>query len=58
MVGYLADKYGRKQIYGIELIIVVIATVGSALSTSGIQGVNVLTVLGLWRFTLGIGMVR
>jgi PHS family inorganic phosphate transporter-like MFS transporter len=57
MLGCLADKFGRKQVYGLEMIIVLVSTIGSALSSSAIRGVDVLTVLAFWRFALGIGMV-
>eukprot|EP00842_Homolaphlyctis_polyrhiza_P002927 jgi/Hompol1/3635/HPOL_006659-RA len=33
--GYLGDKLGRKQMYGIELIIMIVCTIGSAFSASG-----------------------
>jgi PHS family inorganic phosphate transporter-like MFS transporter len=56
LFGCLADKFGRKQVYGLEMIIVLVSTIGSALSSSAIRGVDVLTVLAFWRFALGIGM--
>ena len=54
--GYLADKVGRKQVYGVEMIIVLVATIGSAVSSSAVRGFSVLALLGTWRFILGIGM--
>ncbi len=47
--GKLLDVYGRKAIYGIELIILIAGAVLSALSTNINQ-------LMLWRFVLGIGI--
>ncbi|KAI8836395.1 major facilitator superfamily domain-containing protein [Chytriomyces cf. hyalinus JEL632] len=54
--GYLGDRLGRKRIYGVELVIMCVCTIGSALSSSLVQGFSVLVVLGLWRFCLGIGI--
>jgi PHS family inorganic phosphate transporter-like MFS transporter len=33
--GHLADKFGRKRLYGLELIIIFIATIGIAFSSDG-----------------------
>ncbi|KAI8802791.1 phosphate transporter [Cladochytrium replicatum] len=52
--GYLADKYGRKGIYGLSLAIIIFATVGTACSGTKIAGVA--GVLIFWRFILGIGI--
>ncbi|RKO85928.1 major facilitator superfamily domain-containing protein [Blyttiomyces helicus] len=54
--GYLGDKLGRKKMYGVELIIMIIAAIGSTLSASAVRGFGVLTILGAWRFFLGIGI--
>ncbi|KDQ62676.1 hypothetical protein JAAARDRAFT_171223 [Jaapia argillacea MUCL 33604] len=53
--GWLADLVGRKRMYGIELIIIMTATFGQALSGSG-PGVNIVGVLVLWRFIMGVGI--
>ena len=50
--GRLLDKLGRKAIYGIELIILVIGALGSAFLTP----VNGVYILIIWRFILGIGI--
>ncbi len=50
--GRLLDRLGRKAIYGLELVILVIGALGSAFLTP-INGVYVL--IG-WRFILGIGI--
>ncbi len=50
--GRLLDKLGRKSVYGIELIILVIGALGSAFLTP----VNGVYVLIAWRFLLGIGI--
>ena len=50
--GRLLDKLGRKSVYGIELVILVIGALGSAFLTP----VNGVYVLIAWRFLLGIGI--
>ncbi|KAI8915209.1 major facilitator superfamily domain-containing protein [Powellomyces hirtus] len=54
--GYLGDKLGRKKMYGVEIIIMMVAILGSTLACSTARGMGVLTMLGLWRFVLGIGI--
>ena len=54
--GILGDSKGRKSIYGIELLIIIVATIGSAMSGAAATGVGVLGFLGFWRFLLGIGI--
>ncbi|KAI9359545.1 major facilitator superfamily domain-containing protein [Zopfochytrium polystomum] len=54
--GYLGDKLGRKKMYGVELIIMMICTVGSAVSAPAARGFSILVILCIWRFFLGIGI--
>ncbi|KAJ1342486.1 hypothetical protein BSLG_002928 [Batrachochytrium salamandrivorans] len=54
--GYLGDKLGRKKMYGVELIIMIVCTIGSALAASSVRGIDVLAMLAIWRFFLGIGI--
>ncbi|KAM5544530.1 hypothetical protein V8D89_001428 [Ganoderma adspersum] len=49
LFGWLADMVGRKRMYGLELIIIIIATFGQA-------AVNVINVLIVWRVIMGIGI--
>ncbi|KAK1231355.1 hypothetical protein PQX77_005536 [Marasmius sp. AFHP31] len=53
--GWLADRVGRKRMYGVELIIMIVATFAQALSGS-IPSVHIITVLIVWRIFLGIGI--
>ena len=50
--GFLGDVLGRKRMYGVELMIIILATFCSA-----VRGFSVLLILGVWRFILGIGIV-
>lgn len=54
--GYLGDKYGRKKIYGVEMIIMIVGIIGSTLAADTVRGINVLAMLAFWRFILGFGI--
>lgn len=52
---YLADKLGRKRMYGLELIIILIGTFGQSISGAG-PGLAVLGPLIFWRVVMGVGV--
>jgi PHS family inorganic phosphate transporter-like MFS transporter len=55
--GILADRYGRKKMYGFELLIVIVATVGLALCSKGAAGsINIFAWVVSWRLLMGIGI--
>ncbi|KAG2173304.1 hypothetical protein INT43_004678 [Umbelopsis isabellina] len=54
--GYLADRYGRKRMYGIELMIIIVGTIGAALASNTPGGVSVVAILCFWRLFQGIGI--
>jgi PHS family inorganic phosphate transporter-like MFS transporter len=74
LFGYLADRVGRKKMYGmldfisnlkrkkersflgVELIIIIIATLGSAFCGDTKRGIGILPILALWRLVLGFGI--
>ena len=53
--GYLADVVGRKRMYGLELIIIIFATLAQALSASA-PGLTITGVVIFWRVLMGIGI--
>ncbi|KAF8240716.1 phosphate permease [Tricholoma matsutake] len=53
--GFLADHLGRKRMYGIELMIMIIATFGQAISGSG-GVISIIGALVCWRFIMGVGI--
>ncbi|KAJ9115933.1 hypothetical protein QFC22_005076 [Naganishia vaughanmartiniae] len=55
LFGWLADVVGRKRMYGLELIIIIIGTLGQAVAGQG-PGVNIYGVLIMWRFVMGLGI--
>lgn len=64
--GYFADRYGRKSLYGIELMIVITSTIGLLQCSNGISsrdqnGVEAHTWdidgwIFFWRIIMGIGI--
>ena len=54
--GILADKYGRKGMYGIELMIIIVMTFASCFSANTVSGLSVFFILGMWRVFLGFGI--
>ncbi|KAF7312350.1 Inorganic phosphate transporter [Mycena indigotica] len=55
LFGWLADVVGRKRMYGVELMIIIIGTFAQALSGGG-HAVSIIGVLVVWRFIMGIGI--
>jgi len=55
LFGWLADVVGRKKMYGLELMIIVVSTFGQAIAGHG-HAVSIIGVLVLWRFLMGIGI--
>jgi PHS family inorganic phosphate transporter-like MFS transporter len=54
--GFLADRYGRKRMYGIELLIIMVGTVGASFSANLERGLSIYAVLAIWRIFMGIGI--
>ncbi|KAG0353879.1 Inorganic phosphate transporter pho84 [Gamsiella multidivaricata] len=54
--GYLGDAVGRKKIYGLELMIIILGTLCCAMSGSNAKGSSVIQYLTFWRFVLGVGI--
>ncbi|KAJ1928629.1 hypothetical protein IWQ60_001883 [Tieghemiomyces parasiticus] len=54
--GWAGDRFGRKKIYGLELMLIIVGTFGSALSASAVHGFSVLTTLVIMRFIVGLGV--
>ncbi|KAG8935122.1 Inorganic phosphate transporter pho84 [Tulasnella sp. 418] len=55
LFGWLADVVGRKKMYGVELMLILVATFGQAIAGRG-PGANIFGVLIVWRFLMGIGI--
>ncbi|KAI8897244.1 phosphate:H+ symporter [Globomyces pollinis-pini] len=53
--GYLADLLGRRKMYGVELIVLIIGICGSALA-GPMRGMTAIAALSLWRLFIGCGL--
>ena len=53
--GWLADRLGRRKMYGIELAIIVLATMAQSLAAPS-QAVTMTGLLIFWRVVMGIGI--
>ncbi|KAI1797395.1 phosphate transporter [Ganoderma leucocontextum] len=53
--GWLADVFGRKRMYGIEMMLIIVASFGQAMSGQA-HAANIIGVIVVWRFILGVGI--
>ncbi|EXJ92745.1 MFS transporter, PHS family, inorganic phosphate transporter [Capronia epimyces CBS 606.96] len=53
--GYLADVVGRKRMYGLELILIIFATLAQALSSDS-RAISVVGLIIFWRVIMGVGI--
>lgn len=53
--GYLADRVGRKKMYGLELLIIIFATLAQALSSDS-YAISIVGIIIFWRVLMGIGI--
>ncbi|KAF7713253.1 Uncharacterized protein PECH_003131 [Penicillium ucsense] len=57
LFGYLADKNGRKKMYGVELVLLITSTLGVVMASTGVNGsMNIYAWLIWWRICVGIGV--
>eukprot|EP00727_Mastigamoeba_balamuthi_P005795 m51a1_g1835 putative mfs phs inorganic phosphate transporter (568) ;mRNA; f:550901-552741 len=54
--GLLGDYLGRKKIYGVELLIMILCTMCTSMSCTTHGGVSITVMLSLWRLGLGFGI--
>ncbi|KAF0892428.1 hypothetical protein E2562_015490 [Oryza meyeriana var. granulata] len=54
--GWLGDKMGRKRVYGITLVLMVVSSLASGFSFSKREAKNVVAVLCFFRFWLGVSI--
>ncbi|KAI0406235.1 major facilitator superfamily domain-containing protein [Xylaria palmicola] len=55
LFGWLADKYGRRKMYGVELGIILISTLSCCLVAAS-QAVSFTGLMTFWRVIMGIGI--
>jgi PHS family inorganic phosphate transporter-like MFS transporter len=57
LFGFLADKFGRRRLYGLELVIVIFSTLGMTQASTGANNsMNILGWIYFWRFFTGLGI--
>ena len=57
LFGVLADKNGRKKMYGVELALIIAATLGVVMCSTGAnKSMSIYAWLLWWRFVVGIGV--
>jgi PHS family inorganic phosphate transporter-like MFS transporter len=57
LFGFLADKFGRKKMYGAELVLLITATFGVVMSSTGERGsMSIFAWLIWWRICVGVGV--
>ncbi|XP_048592264.1 probable inorganic phosphate transporter 1-9 [Brassica napus] len=56
LVGYLGDRLGRRRVYGICLMIMVLSSFGCGFSVCTSRRSCVMASLGFFRFVLGLGI--
>ncbi|CAD6593105.1 MAG: hypothetical protein ASARMPREDX12_006839, partial [Alectoria sarmentosa] len=55
--GFLADRYGRRKMYGLELIVTIAASLGFATASTGVNGsMSLVALLIFWRLVMGVGI--
>ena len=55
--GFLADRYGRRKMYGLELIVTIGASLGVATASTGVNGsMSLIGLLIFWRLVMGVGI--
>jgi PHS family inorganic phosphate transporter-like MFS transporter len=51
LFGYLADRYGRTRLYGIELVLVIVSTIGVATTSNGYGDISFLALFTwVWSY--------
>ena len=57
--GFLSDIYGRRKLYGYELIVLLLAIIGVSMSSPGLVGsMSLFQWLFVWRLIMGFGRHR
>lgn len=57
LFGILADIYGRRKVYGLELVVTIVASLGFAAASPGVN--NSMSMIGwliFWRIVMGAGI--
>ncbi|PRP86636.1 hypothetical protein PROFUN_05115 [Planoprotostelium fungivorum] len=56
LFGIIADHKGRSGVYGIELMLIIMGTIGATMAASPVRGMNIAAMISIWRLVVGIGI--
>jgi MFS transporter, PHS family, inorganic phosphate transporter len=58
LFGFLCDKFGRRKLYGLELVLVLFGTIGIVQCSAGYdnESMSILASVCFWRFIIGVGI--
>ena len=57
ILGFMADRYGRRKLYGWELVLLMLGSLGVAFAAEGYnKSMNIRSLLIFWRLVVGIGI--
>ncbi|KAJ5820319.1 major facilitator superfamily domain-containing protein [Penicillium riverlandense] len=57
LFGWLTDRLGRRKLYGLELVLVIFATLGMSQASTGMhKNMDILSWIAFYRFFLGMGI--
>lgn len=57
LFGILADRYGRRTMYGLELVVTIVASLGFAAASPGVNdSMSMIAWLIFWRIIMGVGI--
>jgi MFS transporter, PHS family, inorganic phosphate transporter len=57
LFGVLADRFGRRRIYGLELVVTITASLGMASASTGVnRSMSLIAWLLFWRCLMGVGI--
>ncbi|KAE8372323.1 major facilitator superfamily domain-containing protein [Aspergillus bertholletiae] len=57
LFGIAADIWGRRKMYGLELIVLIFSTLGMSMASAGkYDSMSIIGVLLFWRFFMGLGV--
>jgi PHS family inorganic phosphate transporter-like MFS transporter len=53
--GIMADLVGRKRMYGVELLIIIVATLAQAIASNS-PSISIVGIFIFWRVIMGVGI--
>ncbi|KAJ3044843.1 Inorganic phosphate transporter pho84 [Rhizophlyctis rosea] len=54
--GYLGDRFGRKNVCVVTMLIIIACTIGTLFASPMLAGLSIYAVFGIWQLMLGVGI--